>query len=379
MHASERELVAGQPPRVEHHLVLLGLAAHGVDLDDAGHRAQLVGDHPVEQRAQLHRRVLRRLQVELVDLAEARRHRRQLGAAVAGGDVGLGQLEALGDQLAREPDVGVVVEHDGDRGDRGAADRADLGHAGQTVHRRLDGIGEVLLDLDGREPRGAGEDGDLRVGDVGHGIDGETAQREAGDDEKQQPDDHDDAATAYREFDDVLQHGYLRQLALEQECAVGDDLVTFGEPGAHLDEIARGAAGLDDAALEAVTAAHEDNQLAFDPLQAAARNGQAFGAAALGIADQPCRDVLARTQQRAPIVELDAHVGSARLFVDDRAHVADACAHRRLTARLGGQLDLLADVDAARDPFRTRRAAPTNATGRRFGKRRCRARLPVRA
>jgi hypothetical protein len=167
----QRQLVLGELLGIDDDLVLLGLAAHGVDLDDAGDRAQPVGHHPVEQRPQLHRRVLVAAQIEFVDLSEARRHRRQLGPSVPFGDVGLGELEPLGDELPREPDVGVVVEHDGDHADRGAAARADLDDAGETVHRRLDRVGQEALDLGGRQPRRRREHLHLRVGHVGDRVD----------------------------------------------------------------------------------------------------------------------------------------------------------------------------------------------------------------
>ena len=170
-HLAQRQLEPRHLPRVEHHLVLLDLAPHRVDLDDAGDGAQPVGDDPVEQRAQLHGPVAIRLQIELVDLAEAGRDGRQLGAAVAGRDVGLGELEPLGDELAREPDVAVVAEHQGHRRQAGLADRTDLAQAGDAVHRGLDRIGEVLLDLGGGESGRGGQDGDLDVGDVGDRVD----------------------------------------------------------------------------------------------------------------------------------------------------------------------------------------------------------------
>ena len=96
------------------HVVLLQLAAHRVDLDDARHRADLGHHFPVEHGAQLHRRVVARLAAhhEDVDLTEARRHRRQLRRRHEAGQVGGHFTQALADELTREPHVHRVVEDD---------------------------------------------------------------------------------------------------------------------------------------------------------------------------------------------------------------------------------------------------------------------------
>ena len=76
----QRHLVGVEPAAIDDDLVLLEVAAHRVHLDDAGHAAQLRDDLPVEDRAQLRRRVVVGAHDELVDLAEAARHRRELAA-----------------------------------------------------------------------------------------------------------------------------------------------------------------------------------------------------------------------------------------------------------------------------------------------------------
>jgi hypothetical protein len=192
----QRQAVAGQQLRVHDDLVLLGLPAHAVDLDDARDGAQLDAHHPVEQRAQLHRAVLVRHQVELVDLAQPGRHGRQLGPAVAGRDVVFGDLQPLADHLAREPDVDPLLEDHGHRRDGRAADRADLRDLGQAVHRGLDREGQVLLDLQRRQPRRAGQDRDLRVRDVGYRVDRQLPDRQQGGDEHRRPDSEDHPASS---------------------------------------------------------------------------------------------------------------------------------------------------------------------------------------
>jgi hypothetical protein len=56
---------------------------------------------------------------------------------------------------------------------------------------RSTGNADVLLDLDGRQRRGGGDDLDLDVGDVGDGVDRELERRaHAHDDEQQRGDQH---------------------------------------------------------------------------------------------------------------------------------------------------------------------------------------------
>src|SRR5690606_33775409 len=88
---AERDAERDQPVGKNLDLVGLQLAAEGVDLDDAGDRAQLEPDEPVEQGPELHRRVtggrvrlagLARAiapHLELQDLAEAGAHRGERG------------------------------------------------------------------------------------------------------------------------------------------------------------------------------------------------------------------------------------------------------------------------------------------------------------
>ena len=72
------------------------------------------------------------------------------------------RVEALRDELTRTIDVHTPVElHVGDRQTDGAR-RAHAPHAGNAVHRSLDGERYVLLDLIGGEPGRLGHDHDRR-------------------------------------------------------------------------------------------------------------------------------------------------------------------------------------------------------------------------
>jgi hypothetical protein len=100
-------------------VVLLLVAADRVDLGHARHRAHLRLDDPVLDLAQVHRVVWRavrlaraglRLDGPQEDLAEAGRDRTHRGLADAR-ELPARLLQPLVDELAREVDVGAVVEH----------------------------------------------------------------------------------------------------------------------------------------------------------------------------------------------------------------------------------------------------------------------------
>ena len=94
--------------RVDDDLELLLVAAPGVDLGDARHRAQLRLDDPVVDRAQLGERLPCAGDDVVEDLAQARGDRAHLRPLDAGGQ--LDALQPLVDDLAGEVDVGAVLE-----------------------------------------------------------------------------------------------------------------------------------------------------------------------------------------------------------------------------------------------------------------------------
>ncbi|OQC39631.1 MAG: hypothetical protein BWX64_01605 [Acidobacteria bacterium ADurb.Bin051] len=215
---AHREAVGGEPLGVEGHLEGLQLAAERVHLDDPRHRAELVVDVPVEDRAQLHRGVAplgRRApcragavgaHLELVDLAEAGRDRPELRLAVPLRDPLAGDGEPLAHELAGPVDVGPLVEDDGDDREPEAGERADLLDPRQAAHRRLHREGDEPLHLLRREPGAVGEDLHLDVRDVRHRVDRQVEQgvdAEAGEEE---PERHHQQAVVEREVDEAADH-----------------------------------------------------------------------------------------------------------------------------------------------------------------------------
>ena len=182
----QREVEAAERFWVDDRRVLLGFAAPGVDLADAGNGEQLVADDPVVQRLELHQRHLRRGDRVLVDFAEGRGHGVHLRLQ-AGRDAALHLVDALRDQLADKIFVHGVVEDDGNHGQvelGGGAHHLQLGHA---HHGGFDRIGDELLDLDRRHAGALHRDDDLIVGEVGEGFEGQLGHDvDAADDEAQQ-------------------------------------------------------------------------------------------------------------------------------------------------------------------------------------------------
>lgn len=203
---AEREPVRREPARVDDDVEFLGCAAHRVDLDHAGHLAQARRDVPLERRSQLRRRVSIGAEDELVDLAQAGRERRELRRAGGRRQVRLDLAQALDDELPREPHVGAVAEHERHGREAAARRRAHLLEVRQAVEPHLDGQRHEALDLFGREARCVREHRDLRVGHVGHGVDGQPRHDERARDQDAEREHEDDRALLDGEADDSFEH-----------------------------------------------------------------------------------------------------------------------------------------------------------------------------
>ena len=167
-HAVAVQARGGDPCLVGRHL-----AAVDVHVGDAGGELELGRDGPLQDALQRHGRVAGPLQFELVDLAEARRHRTHLRIADAGRYHASGLRQALEDLGAGLGDGRGVVEGDVDGRDPEARGRADAGQPGRARHRVLDGEADETLDLQGAEARRQGEHHHLLGRDVRHRVDGQ--------------------------------------------------------------------------------------------------------------------------------------------------------------------------------------------------------------
>ena len=192
--------------------VLTHLAADRDHLRDAGDGEDLRADDEIGDLAQLHGRHRRARDRDQHDLAHDRGDRAHLRLH-AGRQAALHARHALGHLLARAVDLGVPVEFDVDDGETDAGGGADAHGAGHAAHRRLDGIGDELLDLLRRQALGLGHQGDGGPVEVGEHVDGQARQREAAvDHEHERGAQHEQPAPETR-IDDALEHCPLPPIA----------------------------------------------------------------------------------------------------------------------------------------------------------------------
>ena len=215
-HVGQAQAMGHQLVRRGCHLVFLGKAADGVDLGHTGHIAQLRLDDPVLNLAQIGRGVgravgLQRTGLALhrphIDFTQARRDRPQRGGQAAG-QLGAGLLHALVHQLAREVDIGAVLEHHGHLRQAVARQRARLLQIRQAGHRRLNRKGDTLLGLQRRVAGCVGVDLDLHIGDVGHGVDRQTLIAEDAQGSHAQHTQQHQPALRDGKADDFFKHGW---------------------------------------------------------------------------------------------------------------------------------------------------------------------------
>ena len=176
-HPVDGNVVGPEPVRVHVHLVLFAEAADGSDLGHAGDGFKVVAQVPILNRAQIRQALLTGLVLEhiLVDPAESRGVRPEFGPGSLGKrlqDAGK-VLEGAG---AGPVDVGAIFKDDVDErvAEIGkAADGLDLGGA---EHGADDRVGDLVLDDVGAAVP-ARVDDDLRVAEVGDGVQGDMVHR----------------------------------------------------------------------------------------------------------------------------------------------------------------------------------------------------------
>ncbi len=97
-----------------------------------------------------------------------------------------------------------------ERDDRDAVlgDRPHEVQAGQAAHGHLDGLGDELLDLQGRQARRPCHDLDLDVGHVREGVDGQGQEGVDPDPDEEGQDDEDEGPLPEGKGDDLLDHHF---------------------------------------------------------------------------------------------------------------------------------------------------------------------------
>ncbi|MNQ43726.1 hypothetical protein D3C85_574660 [compost metagenome] len=221
----ETEAIGRQPRRVRANGIFLHIAADGVDPRQPLGGSHLRRNDPVLNRSEIGGPRLRRgqqvafrRQIGSVGLPSRLPWLGQIGGgerlvidrphqdfAEPRGDRGQVRLAALRQAFARlshpfrhllagEIDVGLVGEDDRDLAEAVAAQRPRALQAGDAGHRGFQRIGDLPLDLLGRQGRGDRGDLHLPVGDVRHGVDrqpGQLEQAHRGDQSRRQ--DHEPA------------------------------------------------------------------------------------------------------------------------------------------------------------------------------------------
>ena len=163
------------------HLVLLEVAAHGVDLHHPLDAGKLAADDPVLNGAQLHGAVAVFVALlghhhVLVNFPQPGGDGGHLGGTEFAGNGVFGLTQVLADELAGKVDVHVFREDHGHYREAEEGDGADLDDVLQVLQGQLDGRGDEALHLLGGQGGRGGDDLYLIVGDVGYGIDGKLAQ-----------------------------------------------------------------------------------------------------------------------------------------------------------------------------------------------------------
>ena len=182
-------------------------AAQAVHIGNAGNRAQLRTDDPVQQRPLFGQRQLA-FDGEHEHLAQRRGDRRH-AAGNARRQVVHRRGQAFADLLARPVDVGAVLEIDGDVGQRVLRGRAQQALARDAEQLLLDRHGEPGLDFLRRHAGGLQDDLDLRRRDIRKGVDRQAEEGMHAGADQHDGQHQDEQALGQRKTDQCSQHHSL--------------------------------------------------------------------------------------------------------------------------------------------------------------------------
>ena len=182
-HLRQRDAEVAQALRIDDDVVLLDEAADARDLGDALRLGEREAHVPVLERAQSPRAFapwpITRILVDPADAGGVRPERRR----DAGRQPRAARVEIFEHARARPVDVGAVLEDDVDERHAEEGEAAHHLRLRHRQHRRGQRIGDLVLDHLRRLARILGVDDDLRVGEIGDGIERQMQQRiEAGGD-----------------------------------------------------------------------------------------------------------------------------------------------------------------------------------------------------
>ena len=191
-------------------------AADGVDLGHSRRGAQerlgdeFLGFLQFEQLSKSIGRAIRRIspprQGVIEDLAQAGGNRGQGGIGSCRQAV-TDRLDALGHQLAAPINIHAILELEGHLREPVLGERAQFMELRQSGQFLLEDPGHQHFGFLGRQGRDLGVDLNLRLGDVGNGIDGQLARRPNAHGQQGRRRQQDDRPLAQGEFEDALDHG----------------------------------------------------------------------------------------------------------------------------------------------------------------------------
>ncbi len=167
-HIPERQMKGIEAKGVHHHKVGLDVSAIGEDRCDPRSRHEGALDHPVLEGPETHE-IGGAFECVAEDVAGGSRD----GPEDRGGPgrkEALDRSEPFGDHRPGPVDLRAGIEDDRHRGQAKEGLGADRPDPRETVHDRLDGIRDLLLDLEGRHARSFGENRDRDGRDIGEGI-----------------------------------------------------------------------------------------------------------------------------------------------------------------------------------------------------------------
>ena len=206
VHFSERDAVGSQLERIDVDLIFDRIAADRGDLRDAGDRIELITNGPILQGAE----PAEVLPVPFDGVPEDLTEGRRVGGQIRRDSLGkkrAGQRQPLGNALAGEIEIDVVLEDDVDHREVEFARRPHRLHAGQPLQVDRERIRDLILDLARAAPHPIGEHDHLIFREIGNGVDRRVDDRvNAPGNDDQRRENHDEAI-ADREFDDFFNHG----------------------------------------------------------------------------------------------------------------------------------------------------------------------------
>ena len=202
----QRDAVGAEGVGVHVDLVLERHPADRADLGHAGHGVDLRADEELLQRPAAAGVEVAAVERVPEDLAQGGGVGRQVRRDAGRQDVA-GHGQPLQHALAGEVEIDVVLEDQRDHREVELGRRPHRLDAGQSLQLERKRIGDLVLDLLGAAAHPVGEDDDLVLAQVGHGVHRRVDDGVDGPGGQRRGQDQDEEAIADRIFDQFLDHG----------------------------------------------------------------------------------------------------------------------------------------------------------------------------